>query len=436
MDAQRRHRAAGDEHGCEEYRRLSRRGFLAASGAAAIAAAAPAWLPRVTFARSYRSGQRDVIISIFLRGAADSLTMIVPHQDPDYYLQRPTLAVPRPSSGLPNRATNLDGFFGLPPAMMPLMPAYASGRLLLIQACGMPRANRSHFDAQRFMEVGRDDDPALTTGWLGRHIASTPPMDPEASLRAVGINAGLTRTLVGAPRTLPIADLDAFAISGPYGSRIARRFVLQDMYANTGDATHAAAATTLQTMDMLDAINFASYTPSGGAVYGPSGFETSLRSVAALLKAQVGVEAVAIDLHGWDTHSNQGNDTGQMGTMMTYLARGLAALNQDLSSGDVRPSFIVTVLSEFGRRVQENGSSGTDHGYGGCMLVLGSAVVGGRVLCQWPGLSAAQRYQGLDLAITTDYRDILAEIVDRRLGNPDVRGVFPGFTPTYRGVVS
>lgn len=422
--------------GCPEYAELSRRGFLAASGLAAAAVAAPAWLPRVAFAKDYRSSMRDVIISIYLRGASDGLTMCVPYADDAYYSLRPTLAVARPDSAATDKATDLDGFFGLPPAMLPLLPAYQAQRLAIIHACGSTDPSRSHFDAQRFMEVGKPDDPSLLTGWLGRHIANIPPLDPSAVLRGVGLSTGLARTLVGAPDTLPIANLSGFNLAGAQTSRTARRMVIDNMYNGTVDPLKAAGLTTLQTIDTLANISFSTYQPSGGANYGTSSFGNGLKSVAALLKAQVGVEAVAIDVNGWDTHTNQGNISGTMATLMATVAQVLAAFDTDMTAGSTQPSYIAVVMSEFGRRAAENGSSGTDHGHGNCMLALGSAVQGGRVVSQWPGLAPGQLYQGLDLDVTTDYRDILAEICARRLGAPDLSVIFPDYTPAFRNIVA
>jgi uncharacterized protein (DUF1501 family) len=432
--------AHGGSCGCAEYLELSRRQFMAASGltglAAAAAAAAPAWLPRVVFAKDYRSTQRDVIISIYQRGASDGLTLCVPYADNDYYAARPNISIPRPDSGQTVRLTDLDGFFGLPPAMTSLLPAYQAGQLLFIHACGSTDPSRSHFDAQRFMEVGKPNDPSLLTGWLGRHLANIPPMNAGAVLRGVGISTGLMRTLVGAPATLPIPNLSGFDLGGASGTRAARRTALEDMYGPIADPLHAAAVTTFQTIDALAGISFSTYTPSGGANYGTSSFGLSMKSVAALLKAQIGVEAVAIDIGGWDLHSNLGPTTGAMATLMTQLSQVLAAFQTDMTNGATQPSYVCVVMSEFGRRVAENGSLGNDHGHGNCMMVMGTGVLGGRVLRQWPGLAPAQLYQGLDLQVTIDYRDLLAEICARRLGAPDLSVIFPGYTPTFRNIVN
>ncbi len=418
--------------GCEEYRELSRRQFLIAAGGTTAALAAPAWLPRIVLAESECSN-RDVIISIFLRGASDGLTMCVPFGEAAYYTNRPTLAIPQPDSGDPFAATDLDGFFGLPPAMTAVLPAYNNGDLLIVHACGSTDPSRSHFDAQRFMEDGKPGDNTIYTGWLGRHLATAPPINPNAQLRSIGIAYGLQRTLQGGPLSLPIPNLDTFGLTGSSSTVAARTDALGDMYALVADPLKAAAQTTQATIDLLNTIDFAGYVPAGGAVYPSGSFGTAIKSTAALIKADVGVEAVAIDVGGWDTHNNQGTKTGTMANLMTTLAAGLAAFHADMWAGNGR-NVTVVVMSEFGRRLLENGSIGTDHGHGNAMLVLGNHIAGGRVLTQWPGLSPGQLYQNRDLEVTIDFRDVLAEIVRFRLANPNLANVFPDYTPTFRGV--
>lgn len=425
-----------EAQGCPEYQELSRRHFLAGAGGVTIAAfTAPAWLPRVALAKDYRSVQRDVIISIYLRGACDGLTICVPWGEAAYYTARPTLNIPRPDSGHPDRATDLNGFFGLPPAMTPLIPAYQAGHLLILHACGSVDSSRSHFDAQRFMEVGKARDVSLTSGWLGRHLMGVAPMEPGSLLRAIGISTGLPQTLSGGPQTLPIPNLDTFGLSGNGSTIVARTQALWDMYSGVGDPLHAAGLDTINTINLLNTIDFAGYVPAGGAAYPANSFGLALKSTAALIKAEVGVEAIAINLNGWDTHNNQGPVTGTMADLMTSLASGLAALHTDMFTGTA-PSFTAVAMSEFGRRVAQNGSAGTDHGHGNVMLVMGGCVNGGQVMGQWPGLAQGQLYQGLDLQVTTDYRDVLAEIVQLRLGNNDLATVFPDYTPTFKGVTT
>jgi uncharacterized protein (DUF1501 family) len=424
---------------CPEYRSLSRRGFMQVTGGAAAlvaaAAAAPSWLPRVALARSARSSMRDVVVQVYLRGGADGLTLFPPHGESAYYTSRPALSVPRPGSGLPNPAIDLDGFFGMSPALAPLLPAYQNGHMLVVHATGLTNSNRSHFDAQRYMEVAKVNDPTVGTGWLGRHLFRVDPMNPDALLRAVGIGSGLQKTLVGGPKTLPIPNLDTFGLTGSAGTVPGRSDALLDMYTAAGEPLQTIALNTLQTIDLLNTINFATYAPGGGAVYPTGSLGYALRTTAALIRAQVGVEAVAVDVNGWDTHNNQGNQPGGvLSNLMTSVANAVAAFYQDMVTGG-GPNVIVLVISEFGRRARENASAGTDHGYGNALFMLGQCVRGGRVLSVWPGMGPGQLYENLDLAITIDYRDLLAEIVQSRLGNSDLAYVFPGFTPTLRGVV-
>jgi uncharacterized protein (DUF1501 family) len=286
------------------------------------------------------------------------------------------------------------------------------------------------------MEVGKPRDQLLVTGWLGRHIESIAPMDPLAKLRAVGISTGLQQSLAGGPSTLPIPDLDAFNLGGSSATRDARRSALADMYMATGNPLAAAVSTTFDTIDMLNTINFAGYVPAGGAVYPTGGFGTALKSTAALIKAEVGVEAVAIDLGGFDTHNNQGNFTGGFfANLMSTLANGMAAFYADMFTGPA-PNVTVVAMSEFGRRLGENASNGTDHGRGNVMMVMGNCVNGGQVKRIWPGLGPGQLFEGVDLDVTIDYRNVLAEIVQNRLGNANLAHVFPDFAPQFQGVLS
>lgn len=424
--------------GCDEYQQLSRRSFVATGSALAAFVAAHSWLPKVAFAKDYRSTQRDVVVHIYLRGAADGLTMCVPYFENEYYAKRPTIAVARPDSGQANRVTALDDRFGFPPAMLGLLPAYQDGKLLVVHACGSADTSRSHFQAQRVMESGKNNDLSLTTGWLGRHVATSAPSDPNATLRAVAISSALPLTLNGGEKTLPIGNLDTYGITGSSSTLAARRSALQDMYGATQDPLRAAALSTLQTIDTLNTIDFANYIPANGAVYPTGGSGTlpyALKTSAALIRAQVGVEAISIDVGNWDLHDNLGPITGSMASNMNNLAGALGAFYRDVVAG-AGPSVSVVVVSEFGRRLLENGNFGTDHGMGGVMFVMGQCVAGGRVLTNWPGLAPAQLYQGRDLAITIDYRDILAEVVQNRLGNANLATIFPNFTPTMRGVYS
>lgn len=446
---------------CPEYNALSRRRFLQASAGTAAAVAATSWLPRISLAQSHRSGARDVAVTIFLRGAADCLTMVAPYNDVNYQNARPTLRVAAPDDAIApveqrgiaiNNAITPGGTaFCLAPALAPLAPIYNTDqKLLIVHATGSTNGTRSHFDGQRFMEIGKPGDNALFTGWLGRHLMSVaPPMGANGLLRAIGIADGLQRALVSGPLTLPIPNPANYTLTGTSGTVNQRKQALLDMYGLTIDPVKGAAQTAIDTINLLAAIGFASYTPTGGAVYPSTGvgasFGNALKSTAAMIKQQIGLEAVAIDLGGWDNHTNQRpfqgtNTNNTMYGYMDALAKGLAAFYTDLTTAPGAPGFIVTVMSEFGRRLAQSGTlgsgeEGTDHGHGTAMFVMGPAVNGGRVLTNWPGLGPGQLFQNIDLNVTIDYRHILAEIVANRLGNTNLAQVFPGFTPQFQGVL-
>lgn len=425
----------GDDTGCSEYNALSRRQFVGAAAATGAMAFFPAWLPKIVLSESH-AGTRDVIVSVFLRGGADGLSLCVPFGDPNYYLGRATIAIPRPDSALTTtRGIALDDFFAFPQAMSGLMPAYTAKDLLVVHATGQLNNSRSHFDAQRYMEVGKPLDPALVTGWLGRHLASVPPVRSTAPLRALGLSSGLQKTLVGAPRTLPIADPANFTIGGSAATLDQRLAVLRADFASAPQPSQAAALDASNTMSLLRTVNFNGYTPANAAVYPNSSFGRALRSVAVLIKADVGIEAAQVDIGGWDTHAQQNPTAGSMFNTMRDFSNSLAAFYADVMQGTVGYGVTVVAVSEFGRNARENGSAGTDHGRGTVMFAMGKGIAGGRVLAnQWPGLARENLENGNDLKVTIDYRDILSEIVSKRLENTNLGYVFPGWTATNRGV--
>ncbi len=423
--------------GCNEYNSVSRRSFVRWGGAAAVAALSPGWVPRVAWAQSAAT-DRDIIVSVFLRGGADGLTMVPPYFDDGYYSLRPGLAIQPPDASGANKAIDLDGQFGFAPGMESLAGAYAAGDLLVVHATGLEEPTRSHFEAMHNMEVGQGAPPAsLFTGWLGRHLESTAASEADAALRAIGIGYGLQKTLSGAPQALPIYDLGEFGLAGPTNTAADRQAVIEAMYAAYDDPLKTAAVNTTQTIDMLDAIDFAGYQPSGGASYPTEEFGQTLQSTAALIKAEVGVEAVAVDLGGWDTHDNQGPVDGWMATLMGVLSGGLAAFHADLFD-DGFTNVAVIVMSEFGRNARENGSAGSDHGHASVMMALGGNIAGGQVLANWPGLGSSDLYDGQDLAITIDYRDVISVILTKRGGASSAAAIFPdsSYKPTEYGVVA
>ncbi|MBK6844094.1 MAG: DUF1501 domain-containing protein [Gemmatimonadetes bacterium] len=428
-----------DDCACTEYNELvSRREFLGTtggmSGAALYAWAYPEWLPKVSFADSFVAN-RDVIVSVFLRGGADGLSLCAPFGDPLYYTGRPTIAIPRPDSTAATKGIALDSFFSFPQAMRFLVPAYQAGDLLVVHGAGLTYNTRSHFDAQHFMEVGKANDQSVNTGWLGRHLATTSPMKNGAAVRAIGISDGLVDTLKGGPQTVPMTDPANYGIGGSGTTRDARTAWLQADYTDSLEPAKTAAMNAISTINLLRSLNIGAYAPANGAVYPNTGLARGLRSTAALIKADIGVEAVHLDIGGWDTHTDQNPLTGGMSTTMTQLSGALGAFWQDCISSGLAQNVTVVVLSEFGRNVRENGSRGTDHGRGTAMFAMGRGIRGGRVLTNnWRPLAQENLVDRQDLAVSIDYRDILGEIVQNRLGNSNLSTVFPGYVPAFRGV--
>lgn len=413
---------------CGEYRRLSRRGFL---GTAAAAGAVSLSSLAIGGTRgSERS--RDVLVTVFLRGGLDGLSAVVPHGDPDLYTARPTLAVPPP--GQSGGALDLDGFFGLNAACAPLLGAYQAGDLAIVHATGSTDPSRSHFSAQHLMETGTPNLAYLNLadGWTARHLQTIAPLG-AGELRGLALKPTLPRAMAGGPAVLPVNNPAGFRFPGDPSLTPALRPVIESSYAAAAEPLRGAASSSLGAIDLLAAIDFPGYQPENGANYPASGFGGSLVSAAAMIKADIGLECLQIDIEGWDHHSGQGPVNGLLATMLADLSEGLNAFHLDLRSRLDR--ITVVVMTEFGRRVAENGSAGTDHGHGGVMFVLGGNVNGGQVISQWPGLDPASLGNG-DLPITIDYRDVLSEILERRLGSTSLPHIFPQHTPQFPGVIA
>lgn len=422
------HHPADEATGCQEYRQLDRRRFLQMGSMSAAAAALPAWMPEVRLAPSQNS-TRDIIVSVFMRGGADGLTLVVPFGDPAYYTGRPTIAVPRPDAGSRNRGTALDNYFMLPPAMSALLPAYRAGHLVPIHAAGQRyTTSRSHFEAERYLEQGKPDDYLIESGWLARHLATSQAMDASAPLRAVSVTYGMPRTLQGAPKSLPIPGPQWYNLNTP------NELSLQRLYGGAWAPMRDAALDGLGTVNVLRGLDFTNYRPANGATYGSNNFGNALRAIAVMIRGEIGLEAAHVDYGGWDTHAQQGSLEGVMANLMTEFSQGLAAFWQDIMQGPQSLRVTLVVATEFGRNALENGSMGTDHGRGGVMFAMGQAVTGGRVIAEWPGLSRDVLEDRIDMRVTTDTRDILAELVQKRLGNPNQSVIFPNYVPRFRGV--
>jgi uncharacterized protein (DUF1501 family) len=410
----------------------TRRQFLESATLLNGAVAWPAWMPRLAFAPAQSAPRGDTLVVVFLRGAADTLNIVVPHGEAGYYARRPTLGIPRPDdryAAAKLRAIDLDGFFGLHPALGPLLPAWRAGHLAPIHACGAPDESRSHFHAMELMERGVDDERGPASGWIGRHLA-TLDTGNHSPLRAVGLGQLPQRSLTGAVPVSALRSIADFHLKGDANAVAQMQAGLTALYAGA-EPLSVMGKETLGILDTLQALDPLSYAPARGTHYPESEFGLGLRQIAMLVKAEVGLEVAAIDVGGWDTHFAQGGSEGQMAQLLADLGAGLAALHADLL--DFADRLTVVTMSEFGRRVQENGSLGTDHGHGSLMLLMGGSVVGGKVHGDWPGVGPEQLVGPGDLAVTTDYRDVLAEVCLKRLNNSALGEIFPAYSARLRG---
>ncbi len=410
---------------------VSRRDFLKS------ALALPAWVLAPEIPNQYRprftvlapKGQEpraNIMVCVFLRGGMDGLNVVIPHGDAEYYRLRPTIAIPEPNTGNDATSIDLDGFFGLHPSLRPLKDVWDDSGLAFIHATGSPDPTHSHFDAMDYMERGTPGDKQLATGWLARHlqIAATENGSP---FRAVGFGTLLPSSLRGPVPAIALQSIADFHLGGKYRGDAVQQFqtAISDMYAMDSNLG-ARAGFTLDAVQMLEGVVSGAYQASNGAEYPESEFGQSLKQVAQLIKAEIGMEIAAVDLGGWDTHVNQGILEGNMPGLLTDLGASLAAFYHDL--GDTMKRVTVIAMSEFGRRASENGGKGTDHGHGNVMFAMGKSINGGRVYGQWPGLSQAALASPGDLAITTDFRSTLGELVSKHLKNPALDRVFPNFT--------
>jgi uncharacterized protein (DUF1501 family) len=371
----------------------------------------------------YNSARTTLAVAIFQRGAADGLNIVVPHGEPRYYDLRPSISVPRPCPAeAADSAIDLDGFFGLHPSLAPLKPLWDADHLAIVHAAGSPDPTRSHFDAQDYMESGTPGLKATTDGWLNRAL---PPVSGTPSpVRAVSLGPTLPRTMRGSNNAVAVDNLSAFAVRDKAAAK-----ALEAMYGASGD--HILGGTgreTFEAVALLQSLQKTPYQPAQGANYPRGRFGDSLRQIAQLIKADVGVEVAFADVGGWDHHVNEVGpkaSVGQLAVKLDDLGSGLAAFHRDL--GDRMEDVVVVTMSEFGRTAKENGNRGTDHGHANAMFVMGGAVKGGKVYGDWPGLAQERLYEGRDLAVTTDFRDVLGEAVYTHLGNKSVAGVFPNY---------
>ena len=399
---------------------VSRRIFVKEGGLAVLGLSmVPGFVLRTAMAASPRLGGKKLIV-IFQRGGVDGLNVVVPFGEKDYYKYRPTIAVPAPSKDSVS-ALDLDGFFGLHPSLRPLLPLYKEGNMAIVHASGSPHETRSHFAAQDYMESAAPGGKLVNDGWLNRYIANNPDPAPS-TFRGVALGPVLPRTLAGPAPALALGSLDSETAD-------AARSMYKSLYDEESNSLLSGASNEMfDAMKQLKEANPAQYEPAAGVQYANNQpFARSLRQVAQIIKADLGLEVAFVDVGGWDTHQNQGSvQDGRLPQGLAQFGAAIAAFYRDL--GDRMEDVVIMTMSEFGRTARENGNAGTDHGKANVMFVLGGSVKGGKVYADWPGLAREQLNEDRDLAMTTDFRDVFAEVLVRHLDckNPNV--VFPDYS--------
>jgi len=407
---------------------ITRRVFLK-NGALAVVGTSviPSFLTRAVYGAQTAAGgslNSKRLVVLFQRGAADGLNIVVPHAEQADYNMRPSIAIPRPRNG-GESVIDLDGFFGLHPSMTAFKTLWDQKHLAMVHAAGSPDITRSHFDAQDYMESGTPGVKSTEDGWLNRAIGQL--KEPQASpFRAVAMGGSLPRTLAGSVPAVAMADIRGFAVGGRGPNASAASTTFEAMYEQSVDTVlHGTGNETFEAVKMLKSVDPEKYTPAAGANYPRGRFGDSLRQVAQLIKANLGVEVAFADIGGWDHHVNEGSVQGQIANLTREFSQSITAFWTDL--GDLGENTVIVTMSEFGRTARENGNRGTDHGHANVMFVLGGPVRGGKVYGRWPGLQPEQLYEGRDLAVTTDFRQVLGEAVYGHLGSRDLQRVFPGF---------
>jgi len=400
---------------------ITRRGFMKNGALALVGTSAiPSFLARSVMAEvTTAAANHKKLVVLFQRGAADGLNIVVPYREKNYYALRPTIAIRE------QEILDLDGFFGLHPAMASLKPLYDQGHLAMVHAAGSPDMTRSHFDAQDYMESGTPGIKATQDGWLNRALQAERQSSTPSPFRAVALGPQVPRTLGGKIPAVAVSDLRDFTVAGrgPQASPISNAF--QAMYDSSTDSIlHGTGQETFEAVKMLRSANPARYQPLAGVSYPNTPFGNSLRQIAQLLKANLGVEAAFSEIGGWDTHQNQGNTQGQLANRLREFSDSISAFWKDM--GDDAANISLVTMSEFGRTARQNGTGGTDHGHANVMFVLGGQAKGGKVYGKWPGIDNHQLNEGRDLAVTTDFRSVLAEAAAHTLGSSNLDLVFPG----------
>ena len=396
-----------------------RNGALAVVGTAAL----PNFLTRAAFGAVESGGRTKRLVVIFQRGAADGLNIVVPHGEQQYYAMRPSINIPSKS------VIDLDGFFGLHPSLAAFQPFWQERHLAIVHAAGSPDTTRSHFDAQDFMETGTPGVRTTEDGWLNRSLRNLSATRPLPPFRAIALGPSVPRILSGSEPAVAMNNINDFSIGGRSAKPSRAASAFEAMYDHSSDSVlHGMGEETFDAVKMLRAADPGKYAPAPGANYPRGHFGDSLRQLAQLIKANLGVQVAFADIGGWDHHVNEGAVEGQLANVLSEFSQSIAAFWTDL--GDLGEDTVVVTMSEFGRTARENGNRGTDHGHANVMFVLGGPVKGGKVYGRWPGLDQSQLYEGRDLALTTDFRQVIGEAVVRHMGNKNLSAVFPGFDAT------
>ena len=420
---------------------MDRRYFLKAGGIGlasfGLMAAAPDFLQQFANAAALKdtNGKKKILITIFQRGAVDGLNMIVPHGEEEYYNLRQNIAVAKP--GETDGAVNLDGFFGLHPSLKPLEKFWQNKQLAVVHSVGSPDNSRSHFDAQDYMESGTPGVKSTRDGWLNRVLQEN-KTGTDSPFRAVSVTQQLPRSLYGRAPSVAMANLADFAINaGIYTQSVQGGF--EGIYQQNADNLGTTGKETFEAVNFLKQANPAQYKPENGAVYQNNPFGSSMRQIAQLIKSNVGLEIAFTDTPGlnWDTHANEGGARGQIANLLGSFAQAIAAFATDL--GHRMDEVVILTMSEFGRTAKENGTRGTDHGHANSMFILGNSIKGGKIYGDWKGLNNENLYEGRDVAVTTDFRDVFGEIAQKHLGSKNLEKVFPTYqtnTKNFRGFIS
>lgn len=415
---------------------MDRRYFLKSSGIAlasyGLMSLAPKFLHQFADAQTLagKNGRRKILITIFQRGAVDGLNMVVPYGESEYYKLRRNIAVAQP--GRPDGAIDLNDYFGLHPALKPLETFWRSKQLAVIHSVGSPGNSRSHFNEQDYMESGTPGLKSTRDGWLNR-VLQTTATKKDSPFRGVAMASQTPRSLIGRAATVSMTDVSEFAIrAGAYTSSVAGGFEAE-WQQNAKDNLGDTGKETFEAVKFLKQANPAQYGAENGAQYPNTAFGRSLRQIAQLIKADVGLEVAFTDTGNdlkWDTHANQGAGRGQLANYFREFGAAIAALAVDL--GQRMDDVVILTMSEFGRTARQNGSGGTDHGHGNAMFVLGNSVKGGKVYGDWKGLAPGQLFEDRDLAVTTDFRDVFAEVAYKHLGGRDLKKLFPNYAASEK----